>query len=69
MYFCGSLCSTQPNHPQIIFDTWLLSEKLPPDAYILGAISLYLDILNLLLYVIQLLAETRAREEQQQRRG
>lgn len=31
----------------VIFDTFLINKKLSPDEYIMGAISLYLDFLNL----------------------
>jgi len=31
----------------IIFDTFTINKKLSPDEYIMGAISLYLDFLNL----------------------
>jgi len=31
----------------VIYDTFLINKKLSPDEYILGAISLYLDFLNL----------------------
>lgn len=58
-------------YTQIIFDSYLLSTKLPYDEWVLGAISLYLDILNLLLFVLQLLTEAQQREQrrQQQRQG
>eukprot|EP00640_Fibrocapsa_japonica_P003650 CAMPEP_0113935702 /NCGR_PEP_ID=MMETSP1339-20121228/2806_1 /TAXON_ID=94617 /ORGANISM="Fibrocapsa japonica" /LENGTH=299 /DNA_ID=CAMNT_0000937943 /DNA_START=96 /DNA_END=995 /DNA_ORIENTATION=+ /assembly_acc=CAM_ASM_000762 len=39
----------------IIFDTWLITKKLSYDDYILGAINLYLDIINLFLFILQLL--------------
>lgn len=39
----------------IIFDTWLLTETLSPDDYVVAAISLYLDILNLFLMILQCL--------------
>lgn len=50
----------------IIFDTWLLSQKLPYDEWVLGAISLYLDIANLVIFILQLLAEAQQRERQRQ---
>lgn len=43
----------------IVYDTFILSKKLSPDEYILGAISLYLDIVNLFLFLIQLLGGRR----------
>jgi FtsH-binding integral membrane protein len=40
----------------ILFDTWLIMDKLNPHEYVLAAIMLYLDIINLFLYILQLLA-------------
>jgi len=40
----------------ILFDTWLIMDQLSPHEYILAAIMLYLDIINLFLYLLQLLA-------------
>ncbi|NXS62299.1 LFG4 protein, partial [Brachypteracias leptosomus] len=38
----------------IIYDTHVLMHKLSPEEYILAAISLYLDILNLFLHLLRL---------------
>ncbi|KAL0246005.1 hypothetical protein GEMRC1_007221 [Eukaryota sp. GEM-RC1] len=38
----------------IVIDTQLIAKKYNVDEYILGAIELYLDILNLFLYLLQL---------------
>jgi len=43
----------------IVFDTWLLHARLDPDEYILAAISLYLDIINLFLHILSLLSNDR----------
>ena len=43
----------------ILFDTWLIMEKLNPHEYVLAAIMLYLDIINLFLYLLQLLSHDR----------
>lgn len=40
----------------IVYDTWLLSNKLSYDEYILAAIDLYLDVLNLFLFILRLLS-------------
>mmetsp|Transcript_5587 Transcript_5587/g.13493 ORF Transcript_5587/g.13493 Transcript_5587/m.13493 type:complete len:80 (-) Transcript_5587:524-763(-) len=40
---------------QILFDTSLLINKLNPDQYIEAVISLYLDIINLFLQILQAL--------------
>lgn len=42
----------------ILFDTWLIMEKLSPHEYVLAAIMLYLDLINLFLYLLQLLASS-----------
>ncbi|KAM5288881.1 protein lifeguard 4 isoform 2-T2 [Ctenodactylus gundi] len=39
----------------IIYDTHSLMHKLSPEEYVLAAISLYLDIINLFLYLLRLL--------------
>uniref|UniRef100_A0A8D0CD43 Transmembrane BAX inhibitor motif containing 4 n=1 Tax=Salvator merianae TaxID=96440 RepID=A0A8D0CD43_SALMN len=39
----------------IIYDTHLLMRKLSPEEYILAAINLYLDIINLFLHLLRLL--------------
>jgi len=39
----------------IVYDTWLISAKMGPDDYIAASISLYLDIINLFLMILQLL--------------
>lgn len=44
IYACGG-CLIFSGY--IIFDTYIINKKLSPDEYIMGAISLYLDFLNL----------------------
>ncbi|NXK48129.1 LFG4 protein, partial [Chauna torquata] len=39
----------------VIYDTHLLMHKLSPEEYILAAINLYLDIINLFLHLLRLL--------------
>ena len=39
----------------LVVDTQLIMRKLSTDEYILGAINLYLDILNLFLYILRIL--------------
>ncbi|RDB25230.1 Bax inhibitor 1 [Hypsizygus marmoreus] len=39
----------------IVYDTYLISAKLSPDEFIMGAISLYLDFINLFLNILRLL--------------
>lgn len=43
----------------IIFDTWRLHFVLRADEYIFAAINLYLDILNLFMYVLRILASRK----------
>ncbi|CAH1783365.1 unnamed protein product [Owenia fusiformis] len=43
----------------IIFDTHMLMHKLSPEEYILASINLYLDIINLFLYILRILGEAR----------
>lgn len=45
----------------ILFDTWLIMDKLSPHEHVLAAIMLYLDIINLFLYLLQLLASSDRR--------
>jgi FtsH-binding integral membrane protein len=39
----------------IVYDTYLINRRLSPDEYIMGAISLYLDFVNLFLSILRLL--------------
>jgi len=39
----------------IVYDTFLITKKLSPDEAIMGAISLYLDFINLFLSILRLL--------------
>eukprot|EP00118_Oscarella_pearsei_P004898 m.21759 g.21759 ORF g.21759 m.21759 type:complete len:244 (+) comp28215_c0_seq2:24-755(+) len=41
----------------IIFDTHMLMNRLSPEEYIVAAINLYLDVLNLFLYILRLLSK------------
>jgi len=41
----------------IVFDTHMMMHKLSPEEYMLAAINLYLDILNLFLHILRLLGE------------
>ncbi|XP_014205210.1 protein lifeguard 4 isoform X2 [Copidosoma floridanum] len=43
----------------IIFDTQLLMKTLSPEEYILATINIYLDIINLFLYILRILAVAR----------
>ena len=39
----------------VVYDTYLINNRLSPDEYIMGAISLYLDFINLFLNILRLL--------------
>lgn len=41
----------------IVFDVFMISRRLSPDDYIPAAIELYLDIANLFLHLLRILAE------------
>lgn len=43
----------------IVFDTHMMMHKLSPEEYILAAINLYLDILNLFLHLLKLIGDRR----------
>lgn len=45
----------------ILYDTWRLSQTYGYEDYLLAAIDLYLDILNLFLYILRLVSETSNR--------
>jgi len=45
----------------ILFDTWLIMEKLSPHEHVLAAVMLYLDIINLFLYILRFLSEMNRR--------
>jgi len=42
----------------IIYDTYSICNTLHPDEYIVGAVNLYLDIINLFLYILRILNAT-----------
>jgi len=41
----------------IVYDTFLLINKLRPEDYIVAALSLYLDIINLFIYILELIGK------------
>jgi len=40
----------------VVYDTWLITKTLTYDQYIFGAVSLYLDFINLFLMILRLLS-------------
>ncbi|HWZ60455.1 MAG TPA: Bax inhibitor-1/YccA family protein [Gemmatimonadaceae bacterium] len=45
----------------LVFDTWRIRNTFAPDDYIPAALNLYLDVLNLFLFILQLLGGGRRR--------
>lgn len=45
----------------IVYDTYLINNRLSPDEYIMGSISLYLDFINLFLNILRLLSNMQDR--------
>jgi len=52
IYACGG-CLLFSGY--IVYDTYLITNRLSPDEFILGAISLYLDFINLFINILRLL--------------
>ena len=46
----------------IVYDVHLISKRLSPDEYIPAAITLYLDIVNLFLHILRILAQLQSRD-------
>jgi hypothetical protein len=45
----------------IVYDTYMINKRLSPDEYILGAIGLYLDFINLFINILRLLNDLQDR--------
>ncbi|KAL5523564.1 hypothetical protein ACEPAG_7737 [Sanghuangporus baumii] len=45
----------------VVYDTYMIENRLSPDEYIIGAISLYLDFINLFLSILRLLSNVEDR--------
>jgi len=43
----------------IVYDTYMINNRLSPDEFIMGSISLYLDFVNLFLYILRVLNDVR----------
>lgn len=43
----------------IVFDVWLAANRLSYDEWVLASVNLYLDIINLMLMILQLLTSRR----------
>jgi len=41
----------------LVFDTYMILNKLSPDQYIMAALNLYLDIINLFLYILEIIGK------------
>lgn len=47
----------------IVYDVYMISKRMSPDEYIPASISLYLDIVNLFLHILRILAELQGRSD------
>jgi len=45
----------------VVYDTYTINKRLSPDEYIMGAISLYLDFINLFINILRLLNDLQDR--------
>ncbi len=45
----------------VLYDTSLIMRRLGPNDAVIGAINLYLDLINLFLFILQLLSELNRR--------
>jgi len=43
----------------VLYDTWMITQILSYDDYVLGAVNLYLDFINLFLFILQCLTTGR----------
>jgi len=43
----------------IIFDTHMIMHKLSPEEYIMAAVNLYLDFINLFVYILRIMQAAR----------
>ncbi|KAF7975879.1 hypothetical protein HWV62_8281 [Athelia sp. TMB] len=58
IYACGG-CLLFSGY--IVYDTYVINRRLSPDEFIMGAISLYLDFINLFLSILRLLNDLQER--------
>ena len=49
--FCGAIIFSL----FVVYDTWVVSARLSYDEYVLGAVNLYLDFINLFLFILRCL--------------
>lgn len=43
----------------IIFDTHMIMHKLSPEEYIMASVNLYLDFINLFIYILRIMQAAR----------
>ncbi|KZT66348.1 UPF0005-domain-containing protein [Daedalea quercina L-15889] len=53
MIYAGGGCLLFSGY--VVFDTYMITKRLSPDEYIMAAISLYLDFINLFINILRLL--------------
>ncbi|KAF8624942.1 hypothetical protein AX17_006968 [Amanita inopinata Kibby_2008] len=59
MVWAGGACLIFSGY--IIYDTYTINKRLSPDEYIMGALSLYLDFINLFINILRLLNDIQDR--------
>lgn len=45
----------------LVFDTWRMKNQFGPDDYVMAAVNIYLDLLNMFLFILSLLSGGRKR--------
>jgi len=45
----------------VVYDTYIITKRLSPDEYIMAAISLYLDFINLFINILRVLNDVQER--------
>ena len=43
----------------LVFDTWRMRNLFGPDDYVMAAVSIYLDLLNMFIFILSLLSGNR----------
>ena len=46
----------------ILFDTHLIMHKLSPEEYVMASVTLYLDFINLFIYILRIMQAARGRD-------
>jgi FtsH-binding integral membrane protein len=46
----------------ILFDTHLIMHKMSPEEYVMASVTLYLDFINLFIYILRIMQAARGRD-------